>query len=196
MLSSPERSADANPARGMRERLLQSASNGVELGDVALDLREPGVVTLSLVESALGELEATLEALLGAREQQQRVRSRGPARNFLCEALENRCALGQVSGGKVIPGRLDLPVQQPVSSRRRGQANRELGQLRRGRRCATSRRHACGLVEGAGGVLARLSGAERQVPGPLLGVADRLGEPAVQTLPLHGPDRRIGGGGK
>ncbi len=101
--------------------------------------------------------------------------------------------LRQVSGGKVIRGRLDPALQKPVSFRSRGQANRELGQLRGRRRRSTGSRLARGLVEGAGDLLARLLGAERQVPGPLLGIADGLGETAVHPAPLLGRDGRVGG---
>src|SRR5207302_777615 len=96
--------------------------------------RAASVVTASLDESALCEVEGSLEALLRAREEQQCIRPRTAGRNFLCKVLEDRRALREVSGGKVIPRRLDPALSEPVSCGRRGQANCELGQLRgRGR---------------------------------------------------------------
>src|SRR5439155_26950544 len=68
------------PRAGVLERLLGGALNDEDLTDVALDLRDTGVVALGVDESARRELEGPLEALLRAREQQQRVRSRAAGR--------------------------------------------------------------------------------------------------------------------
>jgi hypothetical protein len=60
----------------MIERLVGGAPHEQKLTDVALELRNAGVVTASVVERPLRELEAALEALLCARKQEQGVRSR------------------------------------------------------------------------------------------------------------------------
>ena len=64
----------------MLERLVGGALHEQNLTDVALDLRDAGVVISSLAESALRELETPLEALLRAREQQQGISSRATRR--------------------------------------------------------------------------------------------------------------------
>jgi hypothetical protein len=130
---------------------------------------------------------------LRAREEQQRIRALRTRGNLLCKGLEDRCALREVSGRKVIRGRLGPARSEPVSRSRRSQANRELGQLGRGGRSAPPSRLTRSLIESVGDLLVRLFGPQRQVPGPLLGIADDLRETAMQTPPFDGPDRRISG---
>ena len=184
------------PRSGVLERLVRRTQNEQDLADVALDLRDTSVVTSSLDESALCEVEGSLEALLRAREEQQRIRPRPTGRNVLCKMLEDRCALREVSGVKVKSRRLDLARSEPVSPSRRSQPNGELSELGGHGRSAAGGRLACGLVERHGDLLVWLFGAQREVSRPLLGVADHAGETAMQTPPLGGTDRRVCGRGE
>src|SRR5207244_11966509 len=87
--------------------------------------------------------EAPLEALLRAREQQQRVPASATGGQLVYEILENRCGRAEFSCRKVIPGRLGAAFKKPAALRRRGEANRELGQLRPRCRRTSRRRPAC-----------------------------------------------------
>ena len=203
MVGSPARSADAKRRPGVLERLLRGALDGEELTDVALDLRNAGVVTPSVGESARRELRGTSRSSVAQLASSSNASARPPpGGNSSDECLENRGGRAELSGRKVIP-RPPRPGARAAGLRSacRGQANRELCELCGRCRCAPSSGCSCSLVEGVGDLLARLLARPAPGAGPAPPESDRrLGEPAMQTPPLRGagstrrrPRRAAGG---
>ena len=149
------------------------------------DLRPQPRIGLGLderpLEESLGPLEVVTRALA---EPPQHRRAFGTGFQLVEQRLEDLTRSHGVAARVVMVGREQPPTAQnlPAGSGRR-ERDRERGQLGCRPRSPTQGRDRRGALQFVGDCGRRAARAESKVPGALLGIADQLGEPAMQRSP-------------